>query len=113
MNLDVEALTQSMLDAARAAKIDFPKPAPATMSNGGTSSVPTSCASCAGICDSASAEFSMSAPRKIMKIIALVSAAPRKLRRIAKRSSSRFMSPATNVPTAPTAAPSVGVKMPP
>ena len=47
-----------------------------------------------------------------MKIMPVVTAVPRKARPTPLRSSSRRSSAAMNVPAAPTAAPSVGVKTP-
>ncbi len=83
------------------------------MASGGTCRWPTQSASAAGIAVSASDAFIMSAPRKIRNTIAVVSAVPRKLRPMPRRSSSRCARPAISVATAPTAAPSVGENRPP
>ncbi len=85
----------------------------ATTITGGTAKCETQLAMPAGIWVIARAEFIMSAPRKIMNTMAEVSAVPRKLRTMPARFSSRRARPASRVPTAPTAAPSVGENTPP
>jgi hypothetical protein len=70
-------------------------------------------ASCAGTCVSASAAFIRSAPRKIMKIIAEAFGRGQEALRKLPQVISRLASAATKVAAAPTAAPSVGVNLPP
>ena len=82
------------------------------MNTGDAPEADTHCASWAGICESASAELSKSAPRKIKKIIPVLDAVPRKLSCTPFIVSSPLAKAAMKVARAPTDAASVGENKP-
>ena len=73
----------------------------------------THCATSLGISVRASVAFIMSAPRKIMNTMAVVSAVPNNAERMPCDDNSRLSRPVSRVSEAPTAAPSVGENRPP
>ena len=85
---------------------------PETTNRGAKFMDTTISASCAGTCVRANEAFITSAPMKIMKIMAALSAVAWKQCKNLSQVSSRFSKAAKKVDAAPTAAPSVGVKKP-